>query len=228
MGNNNEREKGNQRILEVQKERQRIAELNANSLVLTIMLVGDSHVGKTTILKNYIKPRELTGETPESISLKGSQLPDDGRSVRLVIYDTLTAESANSVLTTGNWRVVSNPVERSAIILVFDLAKSSSIDGGTGIYSYLEQMGKQVERGVSVYLVANKTDLNRVVSTEQINNLIQKLTDSHNANNLIFLNAEKEPNVIYLQGDNEQAVKNDLFNKIIKDLIKANPIKKGA
>jgi len=215
MGTANEKEKENHQknTLRVEKS---ATDLSANSLVLSVMLIGDSDVGKTTIVKNYIKPRGLTGETPESIILNS-----DGRSVRMVIYDTLTGDSrASSVLTTSNWRVVSQHVEKSAIILVFDLTKTGSIDGNKGVYNYLDQMEKHVERGVNVYLVANKVDcLNeREVTEGQITKLIQ----SENAKKHTIMNGG---NVIYLNANNELAVKNELFGKIVDDLLKANPVK---
>ncbi|KAL4443821.1 hypothetical protein ABPG75_011558 [Micractinium tetrahymenae] len=126
-----------------------------------ILLVGDSGVGKSSLLLRFATGgfEELTPTI--GVDFKAKVVDIDGRRVKLTIWDTAGQE---------RFRTLTSSYYRGAqgIILVYDVTRAETFDSLADIWLREVDMYNTVEEGIKM-VVANKTDLGeqREVSTEQ-------------------------------------------------------------
>lgn len=159
-----------------------------------ICIIGDSNVGKTSIIKRYVD--DVFGQTEPSIGAcnhKRSLKLNSGEEMDLEIWDTAGQERFKSI-------VPMYYKGSKAIIIVFDITNTDSFDGAK---NWVKDLSSHNNSAI-LALVGNKCDLNdrRTVSYENgkifanQNNLLYFETsakENSNINDIFLTLAEKIP-----------------------------------
>ena len=132
-------------------------------LNLKIVLIGDSNVGKTTLLYKYLNDENTEDITPTlglDNKVKTSQIK--GIKTKIQLWDTVGQEKFNSL--TQN--IFQNT---DGILIIFDLTNKESF---TNIQKWISKSDKNIK----TLIVGNKSDLvdNRQVTKEEIKLITQK------------------------------------------------------
>lgn len=129
-----------------------------------IILLGDSGVGKSSIINQYVK-NEFINQLPATIGVEFQQkfMTINGEQVKLCIFDTSGQEKFQSI-SRQYYRNV------DGVILVYDITKIQSL---INIDRYwIQQLKENAANSYEMILIGNKTDLrndfaqNHLVSTE--------------------------------------------------------------
>ena len=124
---------------------------SSNKVDFSVILVGDSYVGKTSILKKFIND-EFSEETKCTINVdfccKYLKI-DKNLYAKLIIHDTAGQERYRS-LTRSYYK------NAKGIILVFDLTNENSF---LKLNKWINEISENTE-DVVIFLVGNKADLN--------------------------------------------------------------------
>ena len=134
-------------------------------ICLRILLIGDSFVGKTSLLLKY-----TDGKMPENhmatigVEFKEKVIKCNNRQIKLQIWDTSGQERFRSI-TQNFYR------NADGIILVFDVTNKDSFSHIKDWLSDVQSLDSDLKR----ILVANKTDLveSRVINKEKIEKLYE-------------------------------------------------------
>ena len=124
-----------------------------------IVIIGDQHVGKTSILSKY-KYETIEENYAPTIGIdfltKNVFLED--KTIRLIMWDTAGQERFKSL-------IPSYLKNANSIILTFDITSKNSFNS---LNKWLEDIKNHVQDGVFIVLCGNKIDLNnkRQVSFE--------------------------------------------------------------
>jgi Ras-related protein Rab-8A len=137
-------------------------------ILVKILVVGDSSVGKSCLLLRYAD-NNFTDSHCATIGvdfkLKTEQI--DGKKTKIQIWDTAGQE---------RFRTITASYYRGAhgILLVYDVTNEASFNS---ISQWLKDVQQYASEHVSIVLVGNKADLNhkRQVSTEQGKELAKEL-----------------------------------------------------
>jgi small GTP-binding protein len=165
---------------------------SARSDVYRLITVGDSFVGKTSILTRLIDGNFHADESPTNVSAYlEHRIPVDGKQVTVQIWDTAGQE---------RFRGLSGLYFRDAdaALFVFELTNASSLES---IEWWFEAFS-QSEKESLIYLVGNKKD----IGSETLLDPAQEWGTEHGAQ--LFLTSA-------LTGEGI----NDLFRQIGKDLL---------
>ena len=177
-----------------------------NDYVFKLVLVGDSGVGKSCILHQFIYNRFRKNTTQTiGVDFSAKNVHIDNQEIKLQIWDTAGQEK---------FRSVARSYYRGAIgiIIVYDITKVESFQH---IATWLADARNAARSECSVCVVGNKGDLEdqRVVRTED-----GKLFCTEN--NLLFFECSA------LTGDNIDEIFNEIsrhiFNKIESGIIEPN------
>ena len=132
-----------------------------NTAQFKVPLVGDTSVGKTSILLKYTKTQAPEESTPTvGVSTVPIQLESNGKSLELTIWDTAGQEKFRSL-------VPLYTRHSSLIILVFDISSPASLES---INEWLVKLRSEIESGVPIFLCGNKDDLSPAISKQQLQN----------------------------------------------------------
>ena len=179
-----------------------------NDYVFKLVLVGDSGVGKSCILHQFIYNRFRKNTTQTiGVDFSAKNVHIDNQEIKLQIWDTAGQEK---------FRSVARSYYRGAIgiIIVYDITKVESFQH---IATWLADARNAARSECSVCVVGNKGDLEdqRVVRTED-----GKLFCTEN--NLLFFECSA------LTGDNIDEIFNEIsrhiFNKIESGIIEPNSV----
>lgn len=131
-----------------------------NELLLKIVVVGDSGVGKSNLLSRYIHNyfnEDITATLGVDLLSKRTRI--NGKQVQVQFWDTAGQERL---------RALANAYYRNAngVVVVFDITSKSSF---ANLPYWIQEVRKNSEEGVKVAMVGNKTDLlsQRQVSVEE-------------------------------------------------------------
>ena len=117
----------------------------------TVILLGDSGVGKTSIIKQYVNesiPNYLRSSTCAEFSYKIIDLGQ--KRLNLQIWDTVGQERYRSINTRYYQKA-------DACILVYDITNSASFDS---LKTYwIEQVKQEAPPGIILGIAGNKSDL---------------------------------------------------------------------
>ena len=145
-------------------------EVNSSIVPLKITIVGNSNVGKTSIIKRYIENKfeELSIKATIVAAFQAKKLKIDPFTVAdLKIWDTAGEELYRSM--TRNYLHDSN-----GILIVFDLTDEKSFQD---LNSWIEEINNTVDEKVPKILIGNKSDLQDIkISFEQAS----KYAEEHN------------------------------------------------
>mmetsp|Transcript_24032 Transcript_24032/g.26677 ORF Transcript_24032/g.26677 Transcript_24032/m.26677 type:complete len:207 (+) Transcript_24032:68-688(+) len=114
-----------------------------------ILIIGDSGVGKSSILVRYVDQTFSTAPVTLGVDFKEKTLQHDESTFKLRIYDTAGQEKFSS-MTSSFYRGA------SAIILVYDVTEPESFEHISSWYSSSERYAR---KGVPYIIVGNKMDL---------------------------------------------------------------------
>lgn len=129
-------------------------------LQIKLLMVGESAVGKTCLLRRYADDRFEQGFiTTIGIDYKIKKIELQGRQVRLQMWDTAGQEKFRTI-------TISYFRGAQGIVLVYDVTERKSFDR---VIHWMEQIEENADKDVDKILVGNKCDLadERVVSTKE-------------------------------------------------------------
>ena len=140
---------------------------NDKSYQFKINLVGDSSVGKTSLLSRFVNDKfEQKYRCTIGVEYKCKNISIDDNSIKLQVFDTCGAEK---------YRCITRSYYRSAkgIFLVFDLTNPISF---AKLEDWLIDILNSAPKGVEIFLIGNKKDLEsrRNVSKRVIENILSK------------------------------------------------------
>ena len=140
---------------------------NDKSYQFKINLVGDSSVGKTSLLSRFVNDKfEQKYRCTLGVEYKCKNISIDDNSIKLQVFDTCGAEK---------FRCITRSYYRSAngIFLVFDLTNPISF---AKLEDWLIDILNSAPKGVEIFLIGNKKDLEsrRNVSKRVIENILSK------------------------------------------------------
>ena len=124
---------------------------NQNKVDIKIITLGDSHVGKSSLIVKYIENKfSNTYMSTIGFDLKHKQINlKDGTEAKIMIYDTAGQERFKSL--------AANYIKKAnGILLVYDIADHSTFENiGMWMESITEEKGDKLP----IVLVGNKADL---------------------------------------------------------------------
>ena len=125
-----------------------------------IVIIGDQHVGKTSILSKY--KYEATDDTyapTVGIDFLTKNVFLEDKTIRLIMWDTAGQERFKSL-------IPSYLKNANCVILTYDITEKSSF---TSLNKWLSDAKDNIVEGTFIILCGNKIDLNnkRVVSKEE-------------------------------------------------------------
>ncbi len=133
---------------------------NQYDMQIKVLMIGDSGVGKTSMLIRYANDTFSSSFiTTIGIDFKHKSLIIDDKNIKLQIWDTAGQE---------RFRTITTSYFRSAqgIILVYDITDKTSL---LSIKNWINKIHQHSDIGVNKILVGNKCDNNseRVISFEE-------------------------------------------------------------
>ncbi|XP_003813380.1 ras-related protein Rab-37 isoform X4 [Pan paniscus] len=124
------------------------------------ILVGDSGVGKTSLLVQFDQGKFIPGSFSATVGIgfTNKVVTVDGVRVKLQIWDTAGQERFRSV-THAYYR------DAQALLLLYDITNKSSFDN---IRAWLTEIHEYAQRDVVIMLLGNKADMSgeRVIRSE--------------------------------------------------------------
>ena len=138
-----------------------------NELNIKLILIGDSNVGKTTLLYKYIDNENKEDITPTvGLENKVKTTEIKGIKTKIQIWDTAGQEKFNS-LTKNTF------TNTDGILIVFDLTNKKSFNN---IKNWIEDVKYKSDPKIKKIIVGNKSDLKdkRKVSKEDIKSITEK------------------------------------------------------
>jgi len=170
-------------------------------IVFNILLLGDSNVGKTSLIIRFIKDKfEENSSSTVGLEFADKEIKINDKIIRLHILDTAGQEKYKSIAKSAIKRA-------NGIIFVFDLNCKESFDN----IKYWLMSSLEVSNDFNKILVGNKYDLTREVDKDKVEKLIEKYnfkyfeTSAKDGKNveLIF----KEIAELILSGQSEKDIK---------------------
>ena len=149
-----------------------MSEQEEGALTCKVVLIGESGVGKTSIISRYITntfKSQLMATSGANFVTKNLILEDDkeeSQSIKFEIWDTAGHEKFRTI-TTSYYK------SAQAIIILYDITQKTSFDHIKNWITEIDKFGKQ---GVLKVIVGNKSDLesNRKISKKDAENLALK------------------------------------------------------
>ena len=172
---------------------------NSKTYQLKIVLIGDSTVGKTSLLYRFIEGRFIEDRLCTiCVDFKTKSIRIDQSTIaKLTVWDTAGQEKYRAI-TSNYYR------DANGVILIYDVANKSTFKN---LNMWLNDINnKNLRESISIILVANKIDLpNREISYEEGDDFAQK-------NNLLYCETSIK------EGKNIE----DVFEMITRDIIENN------
>lgn len=137
---------------------------NNYDYLFKLVLVGDSNVGKTSLLTRYTDSIFSTNYISTiGVDFKIKTIKIDEKLIKLQIWDTAGQERFRTI-TSGYYR------GSHAILVVFDITNDDSFND---LDSWFDEISKHTQDPF-IILLANKVDGNPVVDDERINKILEK------------------------------------------------------
>lgn len=167
------------------------------------IIIGDSGVGKSCILMQFIKNEfDQNKENTVGVEFGNKVIDVDGTSVKLQIWDTAGQEQFKSI-TRSYYRAV------AGALVVFDVTNENSFQN---VKNWLEEARVNANPELVIILCGNKIDLenDRVVTAERA----RKLADEKGIK-YIEVSAMKKVNVDSVFTEIARGIKRKVDNKVI-------------
>ena len=167
-----------------------------DNTLIKIILVGDSFVGKTSLLKRYTDS-EFNNNYVNTIGVdfKNKSMRIKNKNIKLQIWDTAGQE---------RFRSMTNAYYRGShiAILIFDLTKISTFNN---LQKWISEMKQFISDNCQIVLIGNKVDCESKIEVSQ--DKIDNFIDDHNIYYYFSTSAKTNQSV------------DDAFNKIIEYVI---------
>jgi Ras-related protein Rab-18 len=125
-----------------------------------IILLGDSGVGKTSIISRYVKNEYFEGREPTiGVGFGPKYLTVDGESIKLSIWDTAGQEKYRTI-TKSYYRNV------DGVVLVFSIAEPVTLEHLTEFW--IKELTENGINSVPILLIGNKHDLREGLPEDQV------------------------------------------------------------
>jgi Ras-related protein Rab-1A len=133
---------------------------------LKFLMIGDSDVGKTTLLNCFVEERyDEKYSATIGVDFKNKSIKYKDCLVKLQIWDTAGQERFRT-LTKSYYKIV------NGVVLVFDITNRESFNN---IRYWLDQVKENTDDKMKIILVGNKIDMeNRNVSIEEADSFAKK------------------------------------------------------
>lgn len=137
----------------------------ANDYCIKIITIGNANSGKTSLIETFCRNKYFkTYEPTIGVEFQSMIFKDSGINYKLMFWDTAGQETFAPIIKSYYKNI-------AGIFYVVDLSDRRSIQK----FDYwLDEYNKNKTCDVKMLVVGNKIDKNRVVSKEEINNLIRK------------------------------------------------------
>lgn len=129
-------------------------------LEIKLLTLGDSGVGKTSLLMRYADDSfSESFITTIGIDIKFRYLEIDGKTVKVQVYDSAGQERFRSITTSFYRRA-------NGLLLVYDVTDRASFEH---IANWMHDIERNADPDISIVLVANKSDCpkNKLAVTEE-------------------------------------------------------------
>ena len=124
-----------------------------------ILILGESQVGKTSLLLKYTDDTFKTNMLPTfGLDVRYKYIQNDNYNIRLDLWDTAGQEKFRTM--TQNYYKGSD-----GIILVYDISNESSF---FRLNSWMEDIIENAKNKIEIVVIGNKCDLKRQVEKEQL------------------------------------------------------------
>ena len=137
-----------------------MAEMEEYDMMVKVIIIGDSGVGKTNIMSKFLKNKFME-ESKATVGVEfGSKLFDlNGHKIRAQIWDTAGQEKYKSI--TGAYFKGSK-----GALVVYDITQKSTYES---LEKWVNDLKSAGDPKITIILIGNKSDLeeNRQVSKEQ-------------------------------------------------------------
>ena len=131
---------------------------NDNFVNFKVIIIGDSGVGKSSLLKRAVQNRfESVYQATIGFEFLLMYFKVKDMKIKLQIWDTCGQEMYRS-LVQGFYR------NTSFALIVYDVSQRKSFDN---IETWLNDLRQNTEQDIPVYIVGNKIDLDKQVTTEE-------------------------------------------------------------
>lgn len=137
-------------------------------MIMKLLLVGDSGVGKSCLLLRFVDDKFNTSFiTTIGIDFKIRAIEHNGKKIKLQVWDTAGQERFRTI-TTAYYRGA------MGIVVIYDVTDSRTFESVENWYNTVKEHANE---DAQIFLVGNKCDddANRQVSTEQGQELATKL-----------------------------------------------------
>ncbi|MGH0143735.1 UNVERIFIED_CONTAM: hypothetical protein FKN15_000738 [Acipenser sinensis] len=137
-----------------------MVEISFINLIKSVVLIGDSGVGKTNLLSRFTR-NEFNLESKSTIGVEFAtrSINVEGKTVKAQIWDTAGQE---------RYRAITSAYYRGAVgaLLVYDIAKHLTYENGE---RWLKELRDHADSNIVIMLVGNKSDLRhlRAVPTDE-------------------------------------------------------------
>ena len=193
-----------------------IAQINQNTdydMIYKIILIGNSGVGKSSILLRYCDDYFTDSFiTTIGVDFKISTVETDGKVIKLQIWDTAGQERFRAI-TASYYRGA------HAIIVTYDVTDKESFNDVENIW--LPEIIKHAKNDVKIFLVGTKIDKNDQVISKEVGQQLAKKHELYHYNvsakknegiesmfNDIVYVLNKDYHSVYNNYDNDKLVKN--------------------
>lgn len=134
--------------------------LNHAKLTTTVVLIGDSGVGKSNLLSRFTRNEfNLDSKSTIGVEFATRSISVDAKTIKAQIWDTAGQE---------RYRAITSAYYRGAVgaLLVYDISKHSTYENVT---RWLKELRDHADANIVIMLVGNKSDLRhlRAVPTEE-------------------------------------------------------------
>ncbi|MEM2906569.1 MAG: Rab family GTPase [Candidatus Odinarchaeota archaeon] len=138
-----------------------------SKLALKIIIVGDAAVGKTSLVRGYIKEKFRTEYLPTlGVDIYFKQLNINGKTVDISIWDIAGQKG---------WEIMHKSYFKGAdgCIAVFDLTKLKTLDS---LPAWINKVKEYTKPDIPIIILGNKNDLKIAIEVEpkHINKLINE------------------------------------------------------
>ena len=129
--------------------------------VLTVVLIGDSGVGKSNLLSRFTRNEfNLDSKSTIGVEFATRSIQVDSKTIKAQIWDTAGQE---------RYRAITSAYYRGAVgaLLVYDISKHQTYENVT---RWLKELRDHADTNIVIMLVGNKSDLRhlRAVPTEEV------------------------------------------------------------
>ncbi|KAF3833080.1 hypothetical protein F7725_026745 [Dissostichus mawsoni] len=125
----------------------------------TVVLIGDSGVGKSNLLSRFTR-NEFNLESKSTIGVEFAtrSIQVDGKTVKAQIWDTAGQE---------RYRAITSAYYRGAVgaLLVYDIAKHLTYEN---VERWLKELRDHADSNIVIMLVGNKSDLRHLRATSAL------------------------------------------------------------